>query len=66
MSELTPQEALASLFDSDASPIEVTDPERVAEVVVQWLIDSGFKILGGWLTESTSTSCHIATATADT
>jgi hypothetical protein len=46
VSELTPQEALASLFDSDASPIEVTDPERVAEVVVQWLIDSGFKILG--------------------
>jgi len=26
--------------------MEVADPERVAEVVVQWLIDSGFKILG--------------------
>ena len=66
MSELTAKDALVSLFNSDASPMEVADPERVAEVVVQWLIDSGFKILGGWLTESTSTSCHIATATADT
>ena len=46
MSELTAKEALASRFDSDASPVEVADPERVAEVVVQWLIDSGFKISG--------------------
>jgi dUTPase len=46
VSELTAKDALVSLFNSDASPMEVADPERVAEVVVQWLIDSGFKILG--------------------
>jgi hypothetical protein len=46
VSELTAKDASVSLFGSDASPVEAADPERVAEVVVQWLIDSGFKILG--------------------
>jgi hypothetical protein len=45
VSELTAKEALVSLFDSDASPMEVADPERLAEVVVQWLIESGFRIM---------------------
>ena len=45
MSELTAKDALVSLFESDASPVDAADPERVAEVVVQWLIDSGFKIV---------------------
>jgi hypothetical protein len=45
MSELTPKDALVSLFDSDASPIEVAEPERVAAALVQWLNDSGFRIV---------------------
>jgi len=36
VSELTAKDALVSLFDSAASPLEVADLERVAEVVVQW------------------------------
>jgi hypothetical protein len=45
VSELTAKEALVSLFDSDASPVEAADPERLAKVIVQWLIDSGFRIV---------------------
>jgi hypothetical protein len=44
MSELTAKEALVSLFDSDASPVEAADPERVAAVIVEWLTSSGFRI----------------------
>ena len=43
--DLTPQEALEGLFDSDASPIDVENPKEWAETIVQWLLDSGFRII---------------------
>lgn len=43
--DLTPQEALESLFDSDASPIGVENSKEWAETIVQWLLDSGFRIV---------------------
>lgn len=42
---LTPAEALEGLFDSDVSPIDVENPKELAETIVQWLIDSGFRIV---------------------
>jgi hypothetical protein len=44
MSELTPQEVLADLFGSGDFPAEILDPEHAAEIVIQRLNDSGFKI----------------------
>jgi hypothetical protein len=43
--DLTPQEALEALFDSDASPIDAENPKEWAETIVQWLLDSGFRIV---------------------
>jgi hypothetical protein len=44
MSELTPQHVLADLFGSADFPAEILDPEHAAEIVVQRLLDAGFKI----------------------
>jgi hypothetical protein len=43
-SEITAVEALANLFDSDASPVDVRNPQVLAETIVEFLIASGFKI----------------------
>jgi hypothetical protein len=43
--ELTPQEALANLFGSDASPVDVRNPEELANLVVAFLQASGFRII---------------------
>jgi hypothetical protein len=45
LTQLTPEHALVSLFDSDVSPIPVEDPAELARIVVQWLRDSGFAIV---------------------
>ena len=46
MSELTPQHVLTDLFGSGDFPAEILlDPAHAAEVVVQRLIDAGFKIV---------------------
>jgi hypothetical protein len=42
--DLTPQEALEALFDSDASPIDAENPKEWAETIVQWLLDSGARV----------------------
>jgi hypothetical protein len=45
MSELTPQHVLADLFGSGDFPPEILlDPAHVAEIVIQRLLDAGFKI----------------------
>jgi hypothetical protein len=44
MSELTPKHVLVDLFGSADFPVEVLDPERAAEIVIQRLIDAGFEI----------------------
>jgi hypothetical protein len=44
MSELTPKHVLADLFGSPDFPAEILDPERAAEIVIQRLLDAGFKI----------------------
>ena len=44
MFELTPQQVLVNLFDSDDFPVPIPDPEAAAEIVVQRLIDAGFEI----------------------
>ena len=43
-SEITAVEALANLFDSDAGPVDVRNPQVLAEIIVEFLIASGFKI----------------------
>jgi hypothetical protein len=44
MSELTPKHVLVDLFGSGDFPAEVMDPVHAAEIVIQRLIDAGFKI----------------------
>jgi hypothetical protein len=44
MSELTPQHVLTDLLGSGDFPAEIIDPEHAAEIVVQRLLDAGFKI----------------------
>ena len=44
MFELTPQQVLVDLFDSDDFPVPIPDPEAAAEIVVQRLLDAGFEI----------------------
>jgi hypothetical protein len=43
-SELTSQQVLADLFDSDDIPAPIPDPEAAAEIIIRRLIDAGFKI----------------------
>jgi hypothetical protein len=42
---LTPEEALEGLLDSDASPIVTDNPRQLAEFLVAWLRDCGFRIV---------------------
>jgi hypothetical protein len=44
MSELSPKHVLTDLFGSGDFPAEVMDPVHAAEIVIQRLIDAGFKI----------------------
>jgi hypothetical protein len=44
MRELTPQRALADLFNSDDFPALIPDPQAAAEIVIQRLLDAGFEI----------------------
>ena len=44
MNELTPKDVLVDLFGSADFPVEVLDPERAAEIVIQRLLDAGFEI----------------------
>jgi hypothetical protein len=43
--QFTPQEALVSLFDSDANPVDVRNPQALAETIVEFLQASGFKLV---------------------
>jgi hypothetical protein len=45
MRELTPRDVLVDLFGSADFPAEILDPEHAAEIVIQRLIDAGFKIV---------------------
>jgi hypothetical protein len=42
--ELDPKDVLSDLFDSADFPAEILDPEHAAEIVIQRLLDAGFKI----------------------
>jgi hypothetical protein len=44
MSELTPQQFLTDLFDSDDFPAAISNPQEAAEIIIQRLIDAGFEI----------------------
>jgi hypothetical protein len=44
MSELTPKHVLTDLFGSGDFPAEIIDPEHAADIVIQRLIEAGFKI----------------------
>jgi hypothetical protein len=44
MSELTPKHVLVDLLGSADFPAEVLDPVHAAEIVIQRLLDAGFKI----------------------
>jgi hypothetical protein len=43
--ELDPRDVLTDLLGSGDFPAEVLDPERAAELVIQRLLDAGFKIV---------------------
>ena len=43
MTDLTPQTAIENLLESDEWP-GTDDTGKAAQVIVQWLIDSGFQI----------------------
>jgi hypothetical protein len=43
--QLTPLRCLENLFNSDSSPEDIRDPERMALAVLRFLVDSGFKIV---------------------
>jgi hypothetical protein len=43
MSELTPQIAIENLLESDEWP-GTDDRQKAAQIIVQWLTDSGFQI----------------------
>ena len=43
-SELTPQYVLADLLGSADFPVEVLDPDKAAEIIIQRLADAGFAI----------------------
>jgi hypothetical protein len=45
MSKLTPEYALAQLFECGSFPDHVADPNMAAQAVVRWLAASGFKIV---------------------
>jgi hypothetical protein len=45
MSELTPRHVLVDLFGSGDFPAEVLDPVHAADVVIERLLDAGFKIV---------------------
>lgn len=50
--ELTPQHVLVDLFGSADFPAEILDPEQAADLVIQRLIDAGFKIVAQERTQS--------------
>jgi hypothetical protein len=56
MSELTPEDALTNLFDSDTWPAAIAsrDPQKAADIVVAWLTDSGFAIVDAAVLSSRS------------
>jgi hypothetical protein len=43
--QLTPLRCLENLFDSDSSPEDIRDPERMALAVLRFPVDSGFKVV---------------------
>ena len=43
--QLTLLRCLENLFNSDSSPEDIRDPERMALAVLRFLVDSGFKIV---------------------
>jgi hypothetical protein len=43
--ELHPEEVLADLLGSGDFPAEVLDPKAAARIILQWLEDSGFKVV---------------------
>jgi hypothetical protein len=43
-SELTPRYVLADLLGSADFPVEVLDPDKAAEIIIQRLVDAGFAI----------------------
>jgi hypothetical protein len=45
LTPLTPEDALAGLFDSDGWPDVMPNPDEAAEIICQWLRDSGFAIV---------------------
>jgi hypothetical protein len=45
MSELTPRHGLVDLFGGADFDHEILDPEHAADVVIQRLLDAGFKIV---------------------
>jgi hypothetical protein len=45
LTPLTPEDALVNLFDSDEWPDVMPNPDEAAEIIVQWLKDSGFAIV---------------------
>jgi hypothetical protein len=45
MNALTPKYVLVDLFGGGDFPAEIIDPEHAADVVIQRLIDAGFKII---------------------
>jgi hypothetical protein len=45
LTPLTPEDALANLFDSDEWPDVMPDPDEAADIICQWLRDSGFAIV---------------------
>jgi len=42
---ITPREVLADLLGSGDFPVEIADPEGVADLIQQRLIDAGFAIV---------------------
>ena len=45
MRELHPEEVLADLLGSGDFPVEVADPEAAARIILERLIDAGFKVV---------------------
>jgi hypothetical protein len=45
MSELTPEDCLLRLLDSDAWPAGLTEAAEAAKMICDWLYSSGFAIV---------------------
>jgi hypothetical protein len=45
MSELTPKHVLVDLLGGGDFDHEILDPERAAEIIIERLLDAGFKIV---------------------